>query len=220
MQQNKPRVKSSASQRDQAYLSLQRLLILQKIPEGERLREPQWAAELGVNRTALREAFARLEAEGLIERGPATGYFVPRLTLSDIAEIMQLRIVLESLAIRVICGAKGALQKRLAPLKIACDQFERFTIDGYSLATIEADRRFHESLIEAAQMRRLSLLYYRAPLPVIHRQVTEENNWRQQCMRTLDEHRAIIRYLQARNASAAIRQIEVHLNRWPMIPMK
>lgn len=67
---------------------------MQKIPEGKRLREPQWARELGVNRMALRDAFARLEAEGLIVRGPATGYFVPTLTPQDIAEIIQLRIAL------------------------------------------------------------------------------------------------------------------------------
>lgn len=116
MQQKKPSPNSLVSQRDQAYASLRRLLLLQKIPEGQRLREPQWAAELKVNRTALREAFARLEAEGFIVRGPATGYFVPELTSQDVAEIVQLRIALESLAIRVICKMRAGLQKRLAPL--------------------------------------------------------------------------------------------------------
>ncbi|MBI4581015.1 MAG: GntR family transcriptional regulator, partial [Planctomycetes bacterium] len=50
---------ANSSQRDQAYSRLRRLLILQQTPEGKRLREAEWAEKLGVNRTALREAFAR-----------------------------------------------------------------------------------------------------------------------------------------------------------------
>jgi DNA-binding GntR family transcriptional regulator len=208
------------SQRDQAYTALQRLLILQKIPEGERLREPQWAKELGVNRMALREAFARLEAEGLIVRGPATGYFVPTLTSEDIAEIIQLRIALESLAIRQLCGKKSSGLRELATLSQACDQFERFMNDGYPLGVIEADRRFHESLITAAKNNRLTMLYQRAPLPVIHRKVADERAWQRACEQTLKEHRALLRYLRARNERAAIRQIERHLDRRSTIPVK
>ncbi len=69
----------NGSLREQAYHRLRRLLILQQIPEGQRLRETEWAERLGVNRTALREAFARLEAEGFIELGAKTGYFIPVL---------------------------------------------------------------------------------------------------------------------------------------------
>lgn len=59
--------------------------------------------------------------------------------------------------------------------------------DGYSLAVIEADRRFHESLIEAAGMDRLTLLYHRAPLPLIHREVVDESFWKLACKRTVAE---------------------------------
>src|SRR6186713_1785708 len=92
----------SRSMRDLAYQGLRRLLVLQRIPAGERLREPQWAEELGVNRMALREAFARLEAEGLIEKGERTGYFVPVLTDGDLDEIKYARVVLECAAIDLI----------------------------------------------------------------------------------------------------------------------
>src|SRR5437016_4744197 len=79
------------SQRDQAYHRIRRLLILQQVAEGERLRESQWATQLRVNRTALREAFARLEAEGLIEKGLKTGYYLPILTGRCIEEIIEVR---------------------------------------------------------------------------------------------------------------------------------
>src|SRR3954470_24302153 len=101
--------KSSAphSKREQAYRGLRRLLVLQQLQPGQRLREPEWAQRLGVHRSALREAFARLEAEGLIERGPQTGYFVPRLDAADLVEITKLRVALECLAIDEICAGSS-----------------------------------------------------------------------------------------------------------------
>ena len=92
----------NGSLRERAYHRLRHLLILQQVAEGQRLREAEWSQRLGVNRTALREAFARLEAEGFIERGPKTGYFVPDLTNRDILEVLEVRIMLEGGAIERI----------------------------------------------------------------------------------------------------------------------
>src|SRR5688572_29272794 len=104
-------VGAPVSQRDHAYAALKKLLILQQIPEGERLREPYWAEKLKVNRMALREAFARLEAEGIIERGDRTGYFVPVLSEEDLHEILRLRVLLETGAIELICESDTRRQK-------------------------------------------------------------------------------------------------------------
>jgi hypothetical protein len=66
----------ATSQRDQPYRALRRLAVLRQVAEGERLREPCW---LDVNEMALREASARLEAQGIIKRADRTGYFIPVL---------------------------------------------------------------------------------------------------------------------------------------------
>ena len=63
-------------------------------------------------------------------------------------------------------------------MKQASDEFERFMKGAYSLGVLEADRRFHEALIETAQMRRLSALYHRAPLPLIHGDTEDHDRWR------------------------------------------
>ena len=75
------RYSNNGSQREQAYHQLRELLILQQLTKGARLSESEWTDRLNVNRSALREAFVRLEAEGLIEAGPKSGYVVPALTL-------------------------------------------------------------------------------------------------------------------------------------------
>ena len=205
------------SKREHAYRSLRRLLVLQQLQPGERIREPQWALHLKVHRSALREAFARLEAEGLIERGPKTGYFVPRLTPHDVQEITKLRLALECLAIDQICCA----QKRVSldALRDAVTELEGFLKRSYSLGVIEADRRFHESLIDLAGMRRLSLLYHRAPLPLIHSVTESQEKWRQETQRTLAEHKAILAALKARDAERAKRALRQHLNQRSILPM-
>ena len=210
------KVAAAASQREQAYQSLRRLLVLQQVEPGTRLREPEWAERMRVHRSALREAFARLEAEGLIERGSQTGYFVPRLTTDDVVEVTKLRLALESLAIDEVCAQP---KPSLDALKRAIDEFEQFTAGGYFLGVLEADRRFHESLVEAAGMRRLSALYHRAPLPLIHRDTEDRGAWREACERTLAEHRQIVASLAKRDVEGAKRVLRQHLNKRPMLPI-
>ena len=205
------------SKREHAYRGLRRLLVLQQLQPGERIREPQWALQLKVHRSALREAFARLEAEGLIERGPKTGYFVPTLTPQDVREITKLRVALECLAIDEICAAEKPVS--LSALRDAVEELQGFLKKSYSLGVIEADRRFHESLIDLAGMRRLSMLYHRAPLPLIHSVTESQEKWRHETERTLAEHKAILAALKARNAERGKRALRQHLNQRSILPM-
>lgn len=199
-------------QRDQAYGRLRRMLMLQQVPEGERLREAEWAARLGVNRTALREAFARLAAEGVIEQGPKTGYFVPRLSPEDVLEVLEVRIILEGGAIERICQLGLNTPEHLEPMKKACDQFDLLLAEGYLLAVAEADRRFHESLIDAAQNKRLALLYHRAPLPIIYPRMFSHQQWLARAAHdTVEEHRTILAATLKGDVAEAQRLLRSHL---------
>ena len=203
---------SSLGQRDVAYAALKRLLVLQQVPEGSRLREPDWAARLGVNRMALREAFARLEAEGFIERGPKTGYFVPTLDTEDVREILEVRAVLEAAAAERLWRSKRNTRRHLKPLKDACDELEQMIARNYPLGMSEADRRFHEALIELGGNRRLATIYLRAPLPMIHASIMQSEAWVAENVQTLQEHRAIYSALIAGVASRAARLLREHLD--------
>jgi DNA-binding GntR family transcriptional regulator len=199
------------SLREQAYQSLRRLLVLQQIPEGDRLREPQWAERLGVNRTALREAFARLEAEGLVVRGECTGYEVPVLSEHDIQEIVFVRLTLECAAIDKICEAGTRGKKVGQNLLHVCDEFDRFVQTGYPLGASEADRRFHEVLIDSANNSRLSSIYHRAPLPLVHRRIEAREEWIEQCRLIAAEHRAIANSIGRSDARLAKQTLKGHL---------
>lgn len=199
------------AQREQAHRQLRQLLLLQKIPPGQRLGEPAWAKRLKVNRTALREAFARLEAEGLIEKGPQTGYFVPILSEEDITEILQTRLVVEIGAIEILFTSRNNSPRYLRPLRQACDDLENLLKRGYSLGFSEADRRFHESLVEAAGNKRLRTIYQRAPLPLIHDEVLRSEHWLNEGYATLRDHREILSHLVAGDVEAAKTALRSHL---------
>ncbi len=62
---------------------------------GQYLSIREFANEIGVSYTPAREAFQRLEKEGLLERIPNVGYFVPRINIRHIEEIFQVRECLE-----------------------------------------------------------------------------------------------------------------------------
>ncbi len=199
-------------QRDQAYDRLRRLLILQQVAEGSRLREAEWAARLGVNRAALREAFARLAAEGVIERGVKSGYFVPKLTSEDVFEIMEVRIMLEGGAIERICRTGLNTEEHLDPMRKACESFELLLREGYLLGVAEADRRFHEALIAAADNKRLTALYNRAPLPLVYPRMFSHEQWIARAAHdTLQEHRAILSTILAGGVAEAQRLLRSHL---------
>jgi DNA-binding GntR family transcriptional regulator len=209
----------NGSLREQAYSRLRRLLILQQIPEGQRLRETEWAERLGVNRTALREAFARLEAEGFVAMGPKTGYFVPLLTNKDIAEVIEVRVLLEGGAIERIIHTKRNVPRYLKPLRDACDQLERLIQEDYVLGVAEADRRFHEALISAAGNKRLLFLYQRAPLPIIHPEIISGEQWEAKVRTTHQDHQMLLEAITKGNIVEAKELLHTHLNERAYIPL-
>ncbi|MEM1212843.1 MAG: GntR family transcriptional regulator [Planctomycetota bacterium] len=210
MSPNDPGPAKSGLQRDQAYAELRRLLVLQQIGAGTKLRETEWSARLGVNRMALREALVQLEGEGLVERGAKVGYVVPTLSAEDIREILEARCCLE-------CGAIDRIVMRdpmpsLQPLAEAVDRLDQLVREGYLMAVTETDRRFHETLIDLAGNPRLSALYQRAPLPMVHDPLIGTDRWPRQCQTILREHRAILETLADGDAPRARTLLTQHLD--------
>jgi DNA-binding GntR family transcriptional regulator len=79
-----------------------RVAILRGIlPPGQRLRQEVLAEQLGVSRIPLRDAFRRLEAEGLVWIDGRRGARVAALSADDVTEIYELRIMLEVHCIRL-----------------------------------------------------------------------------------------------------------------------
>ncbi len=65
---------------------------------GARLREEEVGARLSLSRTPVREAFRRLEAEGIVEHRPRAGAVVRQLSQTEVVELYEMRVVLERTA--------------------------------------------------------------------------------------------------------------------------
>ncbi|MGE0599677.1 MAG: GntR family transcriptional regulator [Dehalococcoidia bacterium] len=68
--------RSHRTKADLVYEALQSSIMAGNIREGEHLRQEEIAARLGVSQTPVREAFRRLESEGLVEHAPNRGIIV------------------------------------------------------------------------------------------------------------------------------------------------
>lgn len=81
-----------------AYQRIKSDLVSGRHPPGQMLFSADLAAAYGMSRTPINEALKLLCQERLIQVLPRVGYVVPAVTLADVAEVFQLRVVLEGLA--------------------------------------------------------------------------------------------------------------------------
>ena len=122
------------------------------------LVERELAAEIGVSRTAIREALIKLEAQGLVTSVPHKGWFVARLSPEDIWEICTLRSLLEGFATRLV--TEKATEESLAELDRLVDEMRTAAARGDRRTLSERDFAFHERLCELSGHSRLLALWY------------------------------------------------------------
>jgi DNA-binding GntR family transcriptional regulator len=198
------------TQRDECYTSLRRMLLHGQVPPGRRLTETVWSRQLGVTRGALREAMGVLHHEGLLIRGQRGGFFAPEVSQQDYEEVLEVRFAIESGALRLM-ALKNLPAGNLPKLRETCDVMERMLEEDFELGFTEADRRFHELLVEAGQNTRLTRIYSRAPLPIASSMEPDKQHRQANLRRTLNEHRRICELLEQQEISEACTLLEDHL---------
>jgi len=142
-----------ASQTVKALLSMRELLLTGELTAGQRVSEI-WAVDrLGVSRTPVRSALARLEEEGFLEALPGGGYAVKTFTEQEAFDAIEIRGTLEGLACR-LAAERGVDPGHLAVLdhlleeidtlvaktKMSTEDFRAYTRlnEGLHLALAEA----------------------------------------------------------------------------------
>ncbi|MEU0501493.1 GntR family transcriptional regulator [Nocardia sp. NPDC004278] len=138
---------------ERVYESLRRDLATGAIVPTERLGEERLAEIYGVSRTPVREALARLRADGLVERH-ADGLYPFRPRLAELDNLYELRIVLEARGFQRVIGIVGepAPAHDLALVRAELDTWRGFRDDPPEPgpALVAADEQFHTTLLAAA----------------------------------------------------------------------
>jgi DNA-binding GntR family transcriptional regulator len=197
---------SGRSARDQAYAALRGAIVGAELEPGRRLSENQLAELIGVSRTPVRDALARLRDERLVAIVPQLGTFVTYIDEDAVADAHFVREALEVGAVRIAAGvatddALEGLYSNLAAQRLAVDDADRFAVLDDQLHRLLCDLSGREvawrlSERTRGQLDRIRLL----SLP--------EAGYRGQM---LAEHEAVVAAVAQHDAQAAEVQLRHHL---------
>jgi DNA-binding GntR family transcriptional regulator len=141
-------VTRALSATDRAYTETKRSILDGHLVGGDVITEGQISTLLGISRTPVREAFLRLQSEGLLQLYPKRGAVVVPVEPSEVFAVMEAREIIESFAItkllteharvpRTVIESLWALVGEMTQALHAQDP-QRFAI---------ADAEFHQALV-------------------------------------------------------------------------
>src|SRR3982074_2783141 len=90
---------------DRAYAFAKARILDARFPGGTLITEGNIAAGVGLSRTPVREAFARLASEGLLRVYPKRGALVVPVSAAEVESVMEARLVIEQFAIDKVIGS-------------------------------------------------------------------------------------------------------------------
>jgi len=198
----------SGSLANRAYLSLREAILNLGFRPGEALRKGEICAALGVSRSPVSEAIARLSVEGLVDVVPQSGTYVARFSMREIREGAFLREAVELAAVEAV--APAITEDQLVLLRRNLRVQEALVADGDHVGFYQVDAELHELILSFTGYARLAQVAATAwvhvnrarklvlPLPG---RVSE----------TLEEHRAIVAALEAHDPEAARGAMRHHL---------
>ncbi|MHA7156016.1 GntR family transcriptional regulator [Arthrobacter sp. TMN-50] len=196
---------------DRAYAALRADIIEWRLVPGTVLAEVEQSARLGVSRTPLREALARLGAEGLTAAQTGRGVVVTDISLEKMGQLFDVRLALDCKA------AELAAAHRNPPIFTALA--ERFKAAGELITGSDPDQRDYYALVseldaavDAAadnQFLRQAQGQLRAQLVRIRR-LAKDN--RDRLLASAAEHAQIARSIAGGNADLAAAATKIHLH--------
>jgi DNA-binding GntR family transcriptional regulator len=196
--------------KDRTYRALKDAITSMNIYAGSgelRLDERQLSEDLGVSRTPVREAMARLEQEGLLRIVARKGAYVVRKTKAEILEMITVWAALESMAARLI--TVSASDDEIATLRRMFATFDSREITANFDEYSDTNVRFHQAIIRLGKSRLIQEL---ADNLFLHMQsiraatIGEDDR----ANRSIIDHMHIIEALEARDTELAEKLVREH----------
>ncbi|HEX9015498.1 MAG TPA: GntR family transcriptional regulator [Chloroflexota bacterium] len=208
-----PVLAKGASLAEQAYGFLKGNIISLQYPPGSPLLENQLAKQLGISRSPMREALARLEREGFIEIVPWKGARVREINLKQITDLYQVRICLEGMAARL--AVPNLDRRELETVRAAMNELAPRVEQGDILAFYEHDVVFHDLYVANCGNDLLisSLAGIRDHIQRIRNFLSANSVSGQHEYLSLGEHQAALQAFQTGSGEAAERAVRTHLEK-------
>ena len=188
---------------------LRQRIFQRQLEPGSWIDELKIAEEYGISRTPLREALKVLAAEGLVTMKVRRGAYVTEVSMQDLSDVYHLLSLLESDAAGVV--AEKASDAELTGLRALHAELEKAAQAGVANtdAFFAINERFHMRLLEIANNR------WRDQMVADLRKVMKLNRHNSllktgRIQESLQEHRAIMDALSARDAAATAQRMREH----------
>lgn len=189
---------------------LRRLIAEMQLRPGERLVERELVELTGVSRSTVREAIRQLAAEGLVATTPQRGAVVAVPTPRAAAELYEIRAVLEGLAAQLF--VRRAREDQVSELHKAFEEIEeQLAAPGDSSSMLRAKTRFYEVLLAGADNLTMETLLRPVQTRISTLRATSMSQ-PGRAVAALDEVRAIVEAIEARDEEAAFRACLNHVH--------
>ena len=199
---------------DQIYEHLKSGILSGSVEPGERLNQEKVADELSTSRTPVREAFRRLEQEGLVERLPQGGVRVTSIDLESISHIFGVRQALEGYAIELACDriTQGVINELESIARQADTLLTKNNLTASEKLKLffDLNTNFHETIYESTGNPFLIKVLLNIRQLILRMRATslrDESTWRQ----TWAEHNLLIQHLRARDKESAVLCMRAHV---------
>ncbi|BCJ88545.1 GntR family transcriptional regulator [Effusibacillus dendaii] len=192
---------------EQIYENLRTAIFSGEIRSGERLVDSRVAEKLQVSRSPVREAFRKLEQDGLLENRDGIMY-VYEPSLQDIVELYQVRAGLESVA--AYWAAQNLTDQQLDDLKRSLEDVKKALAANRPDDIIRLNTYFHETILTASGNLRLQKMMSHIRSLVFLFRSTLFTKY-QRGGDFLPEHEAVLQALVDRNEKLAAEEMESHI---------
>ena len=131
-----------------------------RIARGERIIEAELAEDFGISRIPLREAMSVLESQGILVAEPRRGRRVAGFDESQVRDVCETRLALETLAVRQAAATYRRDPARLKPLDAVLSQMRADLASGPEpLKLNQNDVNFHTEIYAATDNSYLQMLW-------------------------------------------------------------
>jgi DNA-binding GntR family transcriptional regulator len=201
-----------ATAKDRALDYVKTQVLTGAFPGGELISEGDVATALGMSRTPVREAFLRLEAEGLLRLYPQRGALVVPVSPDEVRAVIEARLVLEQFAAgKVVARGPAACAAVFERLSGELRRQGDAAAAGDWREFLDADRAFHAITLDESGNAILSGFY--STLRDRQMRMIGESTLREPHRVTtiMDEHVGIAEALRDGDLQRALRAVQAHL---------
>jgi DNA-binding GntR family transcriptional regulator len=195
--------------KDRAYAFTKQRVLDATYAGGDLLTEGEVAEALGMSRTPVREAFLRLEGEGLLRLYPKRGALVVPVSAAEVEAVMETRALVERFAVEKAIArgvdVTGAMRDAIARQERHADAGD---LDGF----VAADREFHTILVAAAGNQIVTSLYDSLRDRQQRMGVTALRREPRRLGEILDEHRGLTDAIEAGDVETTLALLDAHLH--------